>query len=55
MHQKLSKRYLTPEDKEKATSRGRRGDYAIQATPYLPGGKPHILESKSFTETDLQE
>ena len=30
MEQKLSKRYPTPEDKEEATSRGKRGDYTIQ-------------------------
>ena len=29
MDQKLSKRYPTPEDKEEATSRGRKGDYVI--------------------------
>ena len=29
MGQKLSKRYPTPEDREKATSRGRRGNYMI--------------------------
>ena len=29
MDWKLSKRYPTPEDKEEATSRGRRGDYMI--------------------------
>ena len=29
----------TREDKEEATSRGRRGDYRIQATQYLLGGK----------------
>ena len=40
MDWKLSKRYPTPEDKEKAISRGGRGDYLISATPYLPGGKP---------------
>jgi len=29
MDQKLSKGYPTPEDKEEATSRSRRGDYVI--------------------------
>ena len=55
MDWKLSKRYPTPEDKEEATSRGRRGDYTILANPYLPGGKPHRLEGNWFTETHLQE
>ena len=40
MDWKLSKRYPTSEDKEEATSRGRRGDYVIEATQYLPGKKP---------------
>ena len=55
MDWKLSKRYPTPEDKGEATSRGRRGNYAIQVTPYLLGGKPHRLETYWFTETHLQE
>jgi len=29
MDRKPSKRYPTPEDKEEATSRGRRGDYVV--------------------------
>lgn len=37
---KTFKRYPTPEHKEEATSRGRRGDYVIQATPYIQGRKP---------------
>ena len=40
MDRKLSKRYPTLEDKQEATSRGRRDDYMIQATPYLPVGSP---------------
>ena len=38
MDQKLSERYPTSEDKEEATSRGRKGNYTIKATPYPPGG-----------------
>ena len=53
MDQKLSKRYPTPEDKEEATSRDRRGVYVT--IPYFPGGKPHRLETNWFTETHLQE
>ena len=55
MDWKPTKRYPTPQDKEEATSRGRRGDYAIEATPYLPGGKPHRLKRNWFTEIHLQE
>ena len=40
MDWKLSKRCPTPEDKEEATSRGRRGNYATYTTPHFPGGKP---------------
>ena len=36
----FKKRYPTPENKQKATSRGTRGDYVILATPYLLGGRP---------------
>ena len=49
------KRYPTPEDKEEAKSRGRRGDYVIKAIPYLPGGKPHRLVSNWIIDTHLQE
>ena len=52
---KTFKRYPTPEHKEEATSRGRRGDYVIQATPYIQGRKPHRLESNCITETHPQE
>ena len=55
MDQKLSKRYPTPNDKEEATSRGRRDNYTIKATSYLPDGKPYRLESNCFTETHLQD
>ena len=36
----LSKRYPTLEDKEEPTSRGRRGNYMIKATPYTSDGQP---------------
>ena len=52
MDWKPQKRYPTPEDKEEATSRGRRGDYMIQATPYVLGGMPTDLKitvSQRFT------
>ena len=55
MAQKPSKRYPTPEEKEEATSRGRRDDFVIQTTPYLPGGKPPRLETNWFTETYRSE
>uniref|UniRef100_A0A8C3XA30 Uncharacterized protein n=1 Tax=Catagonus wagneri TaxID=51154 RepID=A0A8C3XA30_9CETA len=51
----FQKRYSAPEDTAETVSRGRRGDYAIEATPYLPGGKPHRLESNCITETQLQD
>ena len=55
MDWKPSKRYPTPEDKEEATSRGRRDDYVIYTTLHLLGGKPHRLETNWFTKTHLQE
>ena len=55
MDQKPSKRHPTPEEKEEATSRGRRDDFVIQTTPYLPGGKPPRLETNWFTETYRSE
>ena len=55
MDQKPSKRYPTPEEKEEATSRGRRDDFVIQTTPDLPGGKPPRLETNRFTETYRSE
>ena len=55
MDQMLPKRYPTPEDKKEATTRGRRGDYMIYATPYLLDGKTHRQESNRFTEMHLQE
>ena len=36
-------------------TRGRRSDYMISTTPYLPGGKPHRLKTNWFTDTHLQE
>ena len=55
MDWKLSNRHSTPEDKQEATSRGRRGNYVTKATPYLPEGKLHRLECNYITETHLQE
>ena len=51
----LSKRYPTPENKKDNTTRGRRGNYTLQATPYLLDRKPHRLESNCFTKIHLQE
>ena len=49
------KKDILPQKTEEATSRCKRGDYAIYATPYLWVGKPLRLESNCITEIHLQE
>ena len=55
MDQKLSKRYSTPEYKEKVTSRGRGAIMWYKQPHTSQMGSSHRLESNWFTETHLQE